>query len=156
MKDSSTSYRVYIWFGTFLMLKDFWLSGIGMGTEAFTRVYPFYPYNAIVAPHAHNMFLQLLVETGIVGIMVFVIILIAFFKELSQIHKDGGRKSPVSVMTVAIASAVAGFLLQGIFDNCFYNYRVFMIFWLVLAVGVAALSAQREHITSEEEALKND
>ena len=45
MKDTSTSYRVYIWFGTILMLKDFWLSGIGMGTEAFQSVYPFYSYN---------------------------------------------------------------------------------------------------------------
>src|SRR5699024_991064 len=70
MGDSSTSYRVYIWMGTLNMLKDFWLSGIGMGSEAFTAVYPFYSYNAVVAPHSHNLFLQILVEAGVVGIVV--------------------------------------------------------------------------------------
>lgn len=151
MKDTSTSYRVYIWFGTILMLKDFWLSGIGMGTEAFESVYPFYSYNGIVAPHAHNMFLQLIVETGVVGIFTFVLILIAFIKELAGTHKLAGKKSYVSTMTVAIGAAIAGFLLQGVFDNCFYNYRVFMIFWMMLGLGVSARSAQKEYITSAEE-----
>lgn len=146
MKDSSTSYRVYIWLGTFLLLKDFWISGIGMGAEAFTRVYPFYSYNGVVAPHAHNMFLQLMVETGIVGIVVFAIVLLVFFKELSKIHNLAGRKSEVSTMTVSIGAAVAGFLLQGVFDNCFYNFRVFMIFWLMLGAGVSALYAQKEYV----------
>lgn len=150
MKDSSTSYRVYIWFGTFLMLRDFWLSGIGMGSEAFTRVYPFYSYSSIVAPHAHNMFLQLTVEIGVAGITVFVIILVMLLKSLANTHKIGGRKSPVSVMCVAVGSSLAGFLLQGIFDNCFYNYRVFMIFWLVAGAGVAALSAQKAYVSQKE------
>lgn len=146
MKDSSTSYRVYIWLGTMLMLKDYWISGIGLGTEAFTQIYPFYSYSSIVAPHAHNMFLQILVETGIAGISVFVILLFAFFKKLSVIFGEGGKKSPVSTMIVAFAAAVAGFLLQGMFDNCFYNYRVFMIFWLVLSVGLCSQNAQKEFL----------
>jgi len=155
MKDSSTSYRVYIWLGTILMLKDFWISGIGMGTEAFTRIYPFYSYNAIVAPHSHNLFLQVLVETGVFGILTFLIILIAFFKELAGAHKLGGRKSSVSTMTVSIASCVAGFLLQGVFDNCFYNYRVFMIFWMILGLGVSAMSVQKELAAKTGEAEVN-
>ncbi len=83
MSDTSTSYRVYIWMGTLLMLKDFWLSGIGPGTEAFTEVYPFYSYNLIVAPHSHNLFLQIITETGILGIVIFLILLIAFFRKLA-------------------------------------------------------------------------
>lgn len=146
MKDSSTSYRVYIWLGTMLMLKDYWISGIGLGSEAFTRIYPFYSYSSIVAPHAHNMFLQILVESGIVGISAFLIMLFAFFKRLSVIHAMAGRKSPVSTMIVAFAAAVSGFLLQGMFDNCFYNYRVFMIFWLTLSVGLCSFGAQQEYL----------
>ena len=133
------------------MLKDYWISGIGLGTEAFTRIYPFYSYSSIVAPHAHNMFLQILVESGIGGIAVFVVMLGAFFKKLSVVHGKGGRKSPVSTMTVAFAAAVAGFLLQGMFDNCFYNYRVFMIFWMTLSVGICSENAQREYLQSQTE-----
>lgn len=138
MSDSSTSYRVFIWMGTLLMLKDFWLSGIGPGTEAFTQVYPFYAYNSVVAPHSHNLFLQILTESGILGIAGFLIILFLFFKRLIAGYQYFGKGNKFSVIFVGIGSALTGFLLQGMFDNCFYNYRVFMIFWAVIAIGTAA------------------
>ena len=47
MGDSSTSYRVYIWYGTINMLKDFWITGIGIGESAFRGVYPIYSFNTI-------------------------------------------------------------------------------------------------------------
>ncbi|MEG1880576.1 MAG: O-antigen ligase family protein, partial [Oscillospiraceae bacterium] len=140
MKDSSTSYRVFIWIGTLAMMKDYWLSGIGMGSDAFSAVYPFYSYNAIVAPHAHNLFLQILVESGAVGILAFLAILFVFYKKLMVGHKYGGGKgSPLSTMIVAIGAGVTGFLAQGMFDNCFYNYRVMMVFWTVLAIGISCV-----------------
>ncbi len=138
MKDSSTSYRVYIWMGTLHMLKDFWISGIGPGTEAFTQVYPFYSYSAIVAPHSHNLFLQIMVESGILGIAAFAILMIVFMKKLAVAYQVQGKYGENSVLLVGIGSAVLGFLVQGLFDNCFYNYRVFMIFWAVVAIGIAA------------------
>ncbi len=145
MKDSSTSYRVFIWLGTINLLKDFWLSGIGMGTEAFTQVYPFYSYSAVVAPHAHNLFLQTWVESGIVGLIVFLGILTVFLKTLATSHKAlGGKGAAAPTMMVALAAGVIGFLVQGMFDNCFYNYRVVMVFWTVLAVGVSFTTLLKE------------
>lgn len=143
MKDSSTSYRVYIWMGTLLMLKDFWLSGIGPGTEAFNQVYPFYSYSSIVAPHSHNLFLQIMVEAGILGILVFAVLLLTFFRKLASAHQHSGKGNELSVVIVGIGAAVVGFLVQGLFDNCFYNYRVFMVFWAVLALGAAAANIIR-------------
>lgn len=140
MKDSSTSYRVYIWMGSLAMIKDFWASGIGPGTEAFKAVYPFYSYSGIVAPHSHNMFLQILVESGIVGIGVFLTILFMFVKKMIDGYQaTSGKGSKLGAMIVAIAAGVAGFAVQGMFDNCFYNYRVFLIFWMVLALGISAV-----------------
>ncbi|MBO5364072.1 MAG: O-antigen ligase family protein [Clostridia bacterium] len=145
MKDSSTSYRVYIWMGTLAMIRDFWVSGIGMGAEAFTAVYPFYSYNGVVAPHSHNLFLQILVESGIVGIAVFGLILLFFLKRMATGYQLGGGKgAPLSTMITAISAGVCGFLVQGMFDNCFYNYRVMLIFWLVLGLGMAYEKVARE------------
>lgn len=45
--------------GTLAMLKDYWMCGIGPGDAAFNLVYPKYSYSGIVAPHAHNLFLQI-------------------------------------------------------------------------------------------------
>lgn len=145
MKDSSTSYRVYIWMGTLALLKDFFISGIGPGTDAFTEVYPFYSYSAIVAPHSHNLFLQITVELGVVGIAVFALLIFLFFKRICSAHAPaGGKGAPIATALVAIASAVTGFLLQGMFDNCFYNYRVFMIFWTVIAFGSVGVNLAHE------------
>ncbi len=143
MSDSSTSYRVYIWMGTFLMLKDFWISGIGMGEEAFNQVYPFYSYSAIVAPHSHNLFLQVWVETGIGGIVAFLALLFAWFKQICRGHKISADKK-LKTMLVAIGASVCAFMVQGMFDNCFYNYRVFMLFWFVLALGISGVNIAKE------------
>lgn len=147
MEDSSTSYRVYIWMGSLAMIKDFWLSGIGMGQQAFTQVYPFYSYNGIIAPHSHNLFLQILVESGIAGIAVFLIIVIAFLRRIMTGYKAKGEE--MSVLMTAMAAGVCGFLLQGMFDNCFYNYRVMLIFWCVLALGRACVYYAEERSAEE-------
>lgn len=149
MKDSSTSYRVYIWMGTLHMLRDFWLTGIGPGDEAFAQVYPFYSYSSIVAPHSHNLFLQIMVIGGILAIIVFAVLLMVFFKKLVVGYQVQGKNGDISVAIVGIGSAVIGFLVQGLFDNCFYNYRVFMIFWAVLAIGVAAANVAKNEKPKE-------
>lgn len=151
MEDSSTSYRVYIWMGTLAMMKDFWVSGIGMGQEAFTQVYPFYSYNGIVAPHSHNLFLQILVESGIAGIAVFLLIAFFFFRRMMTGYQYGGKGSELSTIITAVSAGVCGFLVQGMFDNCFYNYRVMLVFWCVIAMGRACVyvAKQRSEQTND-------
>lgn len=137
MEDSSTSYRVFIWMGTLAMLRHYWLGGIGMGEVAFNKVYPFYSYNAIIAPHSHNLYLQLLVEAGICGLIVFVVILFIFFKRMSNIYIAEKKRSLDSMISLAIASGAAGFLVQSMFDYTFYNYRVMAMFFMFMAFGIA-------------------
>lgn len=149
MKDSSTSYRVYIWMGTAAMLKDFWLSGIGMGAEAFKSVYPFYSYSGIVAPHSHNLFLQIMVESGICGIAVFLLIMVFFFKKMALGYRIGGKGDEFSTVMTALSAGICGFLVQGLFDNCFYNYRVLLVFWCVIGMAVACTKVAKK-ITEEE------
>ncbi len=145
MEDSSTSYRVYIWMGTLAMIKDFWISGVGMGTEAFTAVYPFYSYSGISAPHSHNLFLQIWVESGIGGILIFFGILLFFLKRMMNGYQFGGGKGgEISTVITALAAGVCGFLLQGMFDNCFYNYRVMLVFWCVIGISMAAYYIAKE------------
>lgn len=146
MKDSSTSYRVYIWMGTIAMVKDFWISGIGMGQEAFTQVYPFYSYNGIVAPHSHNLFLQILVESGVIGIAAFLLIVFLFMRRMMTgcRGENGGKGTPLYTIKTAVAAGICGFLTQGMFDNCFYNYRVMLVFWCVLAMGMACVYVARQ------------
>lgn len=134
--DSSTSYRVFIWKGTFRMLRDFWIGGIGMGEGAFRYVYPVYSYIGIIAPHAHNTFLQLVVEGGIGTLIIFLGMMVAFLRKISTVFNSAEKSSIDSISTLAIGSGVCGFLLQSMFDYTFYNYRMMAMFFMFLALGI--------------------
>jgi len=145
VSDTSTSYRVYIWMGTFSLLKDYWLSGIGIGSDAFNMIYPFYSYSSIVAPHSHNLFLQITVENGILGIISFGSIVVVYFKTIiSSLLKTHDRF--LKALLTGLGAGMAGYLVQGMFDNVWYNYRIFLLFFVILGIG--ACSA---HITGEME-----
>lgn len=135
MEDSSTSYRVYIWMGTIAMLKDYWFTGIGPGESAFNVVYPMYGYNGIGAPHSHNTFLQVMCDSGIIGIIVFITLIYQYYKALFvafMAEKD--RESRFLIL--AGLSSISGFLVQSMFDYTFYNYRVMFLFWTCIGLGI--------------------
>lgn len=135
MGDTSTSYRVYIWLGTLAMLKDYWFCGVGPGMDAYNMVYPEYAYNAITAPHSHNLFLQITCDAGICGIGVFLLLLVGFYRMMfTAIAREGDKKA--KIFQIAGVSAVTGFLVQSMTDYTFYNYRVLLLFWVVLGLCV--------------------
>ena len=138
MGDSSTSYRVYIWMGTLAMLADYWFSGIGLGITSFNTIYPIYSYNDISAPHSHNLYLQLVVEFGIVGLIVFLGMLYNFYKEtIISICKKK------NILTSSLIAGVSGFMLQSMFDHTWYNYRVVLIFWIIIAFGLVSTKVSK-------------
>ena len=137
MNDSSTSYRFYIYMGTINMLKDYWLCGIGPGQSAYNKVYPYYGYNGISAPHSHNTFLQVMCDTGIAGIIVFIAVIYQFFKLLFRAYIDTDDKE-TKIYTIAFMASISGFLVQSLFDYTFYNYRVMIFFWIYIALGAVA------------------
>jgi putative inorganic carbon (HCO3(-)) transporter len=134
--DSSTVFRLHIWRGSLRILRDFWMSGLGQGIEAYNHVYPFYGFAAVPAPHSHNLFIQIFVELGIVGLLVFIGLLACFFRTMVNFLR---RKTELRlrIMAAAIISAVIGFLFQGIFDYVFYNYRVLLSFYIFLGIAIA-------------------
>ena len=138
MGDSSTSYRVYIWLGTLAMLADYWFSGIGLGITSFNTIYPIYSYNNISAPHSHNLYLQLVVEFGIVGLIIFLGMLYNFYKEtIISICKKK------NILTSSLIAGVSGFMLQSMFDHTWYNYRVVLIFWIIIAFGLVSTKVSK-------------
>ena len=134
--DNSTSYRVYIWMGTLAMLKDYWLCGVGPGTEAFNAVYHDYALQAAVAQHSHNLFLQLVSDGGILVLILFLLIIAAFGRQVCvAIHKN--RNWRTGIFPIAALSGVLGWLAQGMTDHTFYNNRMTLVFWAVLGLGAA-------------------
>ena len=138
MADSSVQMRLNIWKGTWAMAKDNFFTGIGVGERAFKIIYGEYAVNgAESAVHAHSLPLQILVEIGIVGLCVFGIIVFMYSQKCFVEIKHGNKNSKSRTMIVAGLSAISGALVMGLADNIWYNYRAFIIFWIVFALTVS-------------------
>ena len=149
LADSSTMYRVYTWRGTLQTVKNNLLGGIGYGPTAFQQIYPQYAYAGIeAAEHSHNLYLQILVGTGIFGLIVFTVTMFLFTQKNLEFIKNSKSHCLKNIVATCICSTI-GLLIFGMFDFVWYNYRVFFLFWIVIALACACVRVgqdeQRRH-----------
>lgn len=164
LSDSSVLYRVHIWEGTLLVLRDFFWGGIGVGYAAWQKIYPTYALEAIEqAPHAHSLPLTLLVEIGVFGLLVFAAVMFLFMQSQNRFRIETKRMASISdepgtdtfaslrAASSALGAGIFGSMVFGLFDHAWYNYRVYLMFWLVLGLasatartGRAAMARRRE------------
>lgn len=130
MDDSSNSYRLFIWESCLNMISDYGITGIGLGPESFKAVYPGYASPvAITAPHSHMLYMEVVIEMGILGAVGF------FGYIFGSVKKVGGamRNMTRDLKSVAIATVAS---LLGIAFVCCAEYiwfypRVMFAFWVV-------------------------
>lgn len=137
VKDSSNAYRFLIWAAALKMLKDFWLSGVGLGYAAFIKVYPNYTLAGIKAAHAHNMYLQLAIETGIFGLLTFLLSIIKAYT-LSILIVYRSLNCFFRRISIASIGAISGLMVHGMVEHVLFDYRVIFSFWLAIGVIIAS------------------
>ena len=135
--DSSTSYRVSIWQAAIGMIGDYLIAGIGIGKESFKLVYPGYSLAGIEnAPHSHSLYLQVCVELGAAGFLALVLILFFFVQQCFTAIKKSNEKY-LKFFAAAGMCSVLGFMLNGFTDYVWYNYRVYLMFWIIISITAA-------------------
>jgi putative inorganic carbon (HCO3(-)) transporter len=134
LKDGSTAFRVYVWRGTVSMLEKIWPIGTGIGTKSFEMAYAPYAYANIMAPHSHSLYFHLLSETGIFGILVFILLCYFIIRQLFMIFKHSKDRA-LQILAIAFVAGFVSFLIQGFFDNTFYNYRMYMLFFAIVSLS---------------------
>ena len=144
-KDTSTAYRVSIWYASVKLIGDFWMSGIGLGSDAFSMIYPKYALaGANFALHAHNLFLQIWVEMGIIGIVSFLAMIIAFIRQTFTLAVYKKRSGVCGAVIIGAGAGILGYLFQGLTDNVWYNYKMVLIFWIVLGLVSAGVNVNND------------
>ena len=148
--DTSSAYRLSIWKGTLKIINENWLTGIGIGSDAFARVYiRFAESGAEYAMHSHNMLLQITAEIGVPALVVFLVCLFLCVQSGLEVVRFGGpRATGERAVCVAAIAALTGALLQGLTDHIWFNYRVFFTFWFVLAMIRVAATLGRKYGSS--------
>ena len=151
-RDSSSLYRVNIWRGSFRMLKDYWVTGIGRGPGPFTKLINNY-VTLDLPTHAHMVPLQIWLEKGLVGILSFVWLIARLVKKgmTSIFHKRDKYLS--NIMAASIAS-LAGILTFGMVEYVWFYSRVQSMFWIVVGIFMVSINMDACKLTVNETPVK--
>ena len=132
-KYQSNTERILIWQSAWNMFKDHPILGVGLGqyTENYQQKYISPQAKEPKLGHAHNNFMQMLAENGIVGFAGFVIMFgYIILKNLIAWVKVK------NVYALMIVSATVCLLLQGFTEYNVGNSAVIKMYWLVLGLLV--------------------
>lgn len=139
LEDTSSSYRIDIWSGTAAMMKNYWVTGVGLGPGAFAEIYPRYAVAfSKEAPHTHMLFLEVFTEMGILGILSFaaliVCLVVSSCKASYKVEKGSDK-----LYTIAAAASMMGILTIGFAEYVWFYPRVMVAFFVAIGLTMAAI-----------------
>ncbi len=143
--DSSTASRFPLYAAAIDLITLRPLTGAGLGTEAVQAAVEDYRLYDQVAPfvHAHNIYLQVWLETGLLGIVTFVGAMGAAIKGAVRAVKAPHCPHAVGLVTMGGVSALAGILVCGLADYIWTYPRVMVVFWFLFALVLAGIKLSR-------------
>lgn len=124
-EDASAMGRVYAWQVASRISLDKPLLGVGAGS--FRYAWPFYaPPEAKRAYVAHNIFLDVIGETGFIGLLFFLL----FAGGATGGAFAGSKDSEMGWLGRALAAAMAGYLVCDLFSGYIQSAHLYMLFGL--------------------------
>jgi len=131
--SGSNESRKEIYKHSIQLLKNNFINGVGLGgfNDAIAQVsvndsyfkYFILPY----ALHPHNLLLAIWLNLGILGLLLFVVILIDFLKNAFS--------SDLKIKATILA-AIMAIMVHGLFDTTYFKNDLSAIFWLIFAFSI--------------------
>ncbi len=113
--------RLNYWKDTLQIIKIAPWQGLGLGN-----------LNLVFARYAHNSYLQIWAEMGILGIASFLWLIIAVLKSTLKNIKDSSNKK----LMAGLITANAVFLIHNLIDFSFFLPEVCIIWWVILGLAL--------------------
>jgi len=144
-KDSSIGYRSKILTSAGPMLRDYWTTGVGLGPGVFSTIFQRYKIFGLTnVAHSHLFYLQLWLETGIAGILTFILMILRMVRNAFEAMLN--RKNPaVSNMMFAALAGIAGLMAIGFADHIWFYPRIMFLFWINIAVILTSVKLNRKN-----------
>ena len=146
IQGTSLRSRLLIWQSTMNMITDKPLFGSGLGTfplyylnyqADFLQKNPNYLNFAGKAGEAHNEYLQIWAEMGIIGLLSFLLIIIIFYRtNLDLIKKI--KTIEGKIIIIGLISGVTVTLVHSIFSFPFHIPAVGAAFWFIIGITIAS------------------
>ncbi len=120
--ESTFWFRVRIWQKMLKSLTDFWMWGSGPGS--FAQVYNSYPARSSLVQHGHQLYLQLLLESGILSLVAFIRVIVKNLAGFTGLHNTAR----------SVALAIAAFLMYGFLETWWVHQFSGGYFWLLIGL----------------------
>lgn len=137
---SKMTLRLYNWRSALEIVRDYPFLGTGIGT--FGIVYPGYKFpQANEVQYAHNWYLQVAAEMGILGLGALFWLLAIFAREGIKALRSEKEKSRQAVLAGLLAGGFA-FLFHNLVDMDAYVPEIALLWWAVVGLVMIRASAK--------------
>jgi O-antigen ligase len=128
---ASIGFRTVIWSTSFRIFLDHPFAGIGFGS--FNQFYEHYlKIPSQIFGHAHNDFLNVAVDAGIIGLIPFVWLWITILRNLKRKYDQTEDKHTQSMLKAGLV-VTSAYLVSAQFQCYYFDAVDFMILFFVLA-----------------------
>ncbi|MCB2354012.1 O-antigen ligase family protein [Clostridium estertheticum] len=143
--DSQNESRIKLWKTAIMMIKDHPILGVGNGNyisryNEYVSKYKGLSYNAYKRYPAHNSYLKVESELGIVGIVSFLAVLVTSLIRVKKLFTITNDKFIKAFYMGAFASMIA-FFFMNISDNLFFVPMATTYFWFLIATAESLLNS---------------
>ncbi len=126
--DVAISDRFHVWGITMQVVSEHPVTGTGIGLGG---IWPRLAENGFSAPHAHNTFLEFLVEGGIIGLLILFFLLWKLFREGFELIIHNPR---IRMYGAAVIAFCGGFCVSGMVDFPLFSPKLIGMFFTILAL----------------------
>lgn len=150
--DITSEERFTVWADTIEAIRDFSLTGSGLGT--FIHIFPLYYSESMdsIYDHAHNDYLEFILEAGITGS----VLLLVFFVLLFRSALRGIYKEHSGILTISMFSAMASMAVHSMFDFNLHITSNALMFSAISGMAFANSRIHYETVMQETEAKDED
>ena len=138
LKEGSNVERYKNWVQAADMIQNYPWGGVGLGNYART-VDPRLGGADRSSIYAHNLFLDIAAETGILNAIAFLFLI--FFSIWRNIKND-------NIISLGLAAGLVAFFVHSIFDTALYSPQVLTMFFIIIALGLHGLKQQNPNAKS--------
>lgn len=134
---SSSISRLEVYRSSLHLIQDYTFTGSGLGV--FPMVFSTYALMIDVPylTHSHDMFLQVWIEQGLLGIVAFLWLTLAFYFWVWR------RRDQMNWIAVAGLFSMTALLIHGFVDVLFYSSRFLPLMFLPMGLAVAGLRPRK-------------
>ena len=133
LKDTTFQIRLSMWRLGWEIYKDYPVTGCGF--HCLLQVRTNYPEPKEISHDyrtLHSNIVQLAVDAGTIGVLAWLFLWVSFFKRVYSLNSDSDP--PDRWVVLASLSAVAAFLVGGLFETNFYDSEVVILAYFLMAL----------------------